>query len=102
MQTKIKVLFFIALILYLVLLFALPYVGVQITYVGLPAIILLGILGFVKFDYPLKNIAASIFLGTLILWIVTISTVSYVGVQLIVIVLPILIISGIVWYFSAL
>ena len=100
MQTKIKMLFFITLILYLVLLFALPYVGVQITYVGLPIIVLFGILGFVKFDYPLKNIAASIFLGTLILWIITISTVSYVGVKLIVIVLPILIISGVVWYFS--
>ena len=100
MQVKIKFLFFIAISLYLVLIFSLPYVSVYITYIGLPIIILLGILGFVKFSYSIKNIALTIFLGTLILWVITLGTITYVGVYLIWGVVPVLIISGLIWYFS--
>jgi len=100
MQEKIKLVFFIEIFIYIALLIGLPYVSVYITYFAIPIIIITGVLGFVNFNSSLNNIAKLIFIGTLILWIITLATVSYVGVYLIWIVAPVLAISGAMWFFT--
>ena len=97
MQDKIKLIFLIELIIFIALLFGLPYVSVYITYVGIPTIVFTGILAFANFKQPIYNIAKFTFLGTLVLWGITIATVTYIGVYLVWIVVPILLVSGIVY-----
>lgn len=96
MQDKIKIIFFIEVVIFMGLLFGLPYVSVYITYT-IPVIVFTGILGFINFNQSLHNIAKYTFLGTLVLWGITVATVTYVGVYLSWIVVPILLISGIIY-----
>lgn len=97
MQEKIKAMFIMLIIVYIGLLFGLPYVSVYITYVAIPMIVFTGILGFINFNMPIHNIAKFTFLGTLVLWGITIATVTYIGVYLSWIVVPILLVSGIMY-----
>lgn len=100
MQNKIKLVFIIEIIIYIGLLFGLPYVSVYITYVSIPIIVFTGILGFINFKQSPHNIAKFTFFGTLVLWSITIATVTYVGVYLSWVVVPILAVSGITYLLS--
>jgi len=89
MRAKFITSFFVILLGYAVVLFALPYVSVYYTYFAIPALAITGLFGFGSLKNP-KLTAAFIFVITLVAWIVTLLTVSYVGVYLTAIALPIL------------
>lgn len=97
MRVKFIGLFFIILLGYAVVLLALPYVSVYYTYFAIPALAITGLFGFGSLKNP-KSTAAFIFIVTLIAWVVTLLTVSYVGVYLSMIVLPILGFSALVMF----
>ena len=99
MKTKFKIAFFLGLGLYLYILTNFSYVSVYYTYVALPTLTMLGLLGFGSFK-SLRSTAQMIFWFTLIIWIVTLFFVSYIGVYLSYISVPILLISGLVFLIS--
>lgn len=94
-KNKIQVAFFIILIAYIVLLTSGGYVSVYITYIFIPTLAILGLLAFGKFNVIHKT-SKYIFIFSLILAIATVTSVQYVGVYLIYIVMPVLLISGII------
>ena len=96
MKTKFKIAFFLGLGLYLYILTNFSYVSVYYTYVALPILAMLGLFGFGSFKSS-KSTAQMIFWFTLIIWIVTLFFVSYTGVYLSYIAVPILLISGLVF-----
>ena len=97
MRLKFIALFFIILLGYAVVLLALPYVSVYYTCFAIPALAVTGLFGFGSLKNP-KLTAAFIFIITLIAWIATLLTVSYVGLYLSMIALPILGLSALVMF----
>lgn len=93
-----QVLFFIVLFSYLGILFSGSYVSVYYTYVAIPLLPILWFLGFGNLNSIGKGTAKTIFLLTLILYLITLITVSYVGVYLSMITIPILIVSGLIGF----
>ena len=96
LKTKFKIAFFLGLVLYLYILTNFSYVSVYYTYVALPTLAMLGLFGFGSFK-SLRSTAQMIFWFTLIIWIITLFFVSYIGVYLSYISVPILLISGLVF-----
>lgn len=95
MKIKLQITFFIVLFLYLAILGSGSYVSVYITYFALPVLALLGFFGFVTIN-SIHQTAKFIFVSSLLLSILTIASVSYVGVYLVPIEATILLVSGIV------
>lgn len=94
MKKASQLLFFIVLFSYIGILFSGSYVSVYYTYVAITLLPALWIFGFVNLNSIGKGTAMVIFFLTLLLYIITLVTVSYVGVYLSVIAIPILLISG--------
>lgn len=97
MREKAKLIFFITIGLYVLVIFSMPYVFVYITYAAFPVIAILGVIGFATYDESIREKMKWLFLIIFGLWVMTIITVTYVGVYLSWIVVPILIILGIMW-----
>ncbi len=94
MKKASQLLFFIVLFSYIGILFSGSYVSVYYTYVAIPLLPTLWVLGFLNLNSIGKGTAMVIFFLTLLLYIITLVTVSYVGVYLSVIAIPILLVSG--------
>jgi len=95
-KNRLKIVFFAVLIGYGIILFTLPYVSVYYTYFAIPTLAITALFGFGR-EKNIKLTAAFVFLITAIAWVVTLLTVSYVGVYLSGIVVPILLLSGVVF-----
>lgn len=100
MKNKYKLLFFITLVGYGLVLAVLPYVSVYYTYFAIPILVIFAILGFGRLNNA-KFIAAMVFVFTLMIWVVTLLSVTYVGVYLIYITIPILLISALIFFAGA-
>ena len=99
MKSKIQIAFFIVLVSYIAILTSGSYVSVYYTYFALPALAILGLLGFGSFR-NIHDTASMTFWMSLVLTFVTVATVSYVGVYLVCIVVPILLISGLIMWLT--
>ncbi len=93
MRKTFKILFVIVLLSYLAALATLSYVSVYYSYFAIPALAILGTFAFGKID-SIHDTSLMIFWGTLILTLITLFTVTYVGVYLAPISITILLISG--------
>ena len=100
MKKKAQFIFIISIALYIIAISTMPYVFVNITYVAFPVITILGFFSFATFDNSLYKKMFWLFWIILSLWIITIVKVTYVGVYLSWIVVPILIVLGVIWYIS--
>lgn len=78
----------------------LPYVSVNYTYFAIPTLVISAILGFGSLNNP-KFTAVMVFIFTLMIWVVTLLSVTYIGVYLSYITVPILLISALVFFAGA-
>lgn len=95
MRSKFKLLFFIILAGYGLVLTTLPYVSVYYTYFAIPTLVISAVFGFGSLNNS-KFTAVMVFIFTLIIWIVTLLSVTYIGVYLSYITVPILLLSALV------
>ena len=93
MKEKFQIAFFIVLLSYIAVLFAGSYVSVYHTYFAIPMLGFLAIIAFGSFS-KIHETAKLVFTVTLVLLILTLATVTYVGVYLPMIVGSIFLLAG--------
>lgn len=93
MRLKFQIAFFLILISYLAVLFSGSYVSVYYTYFALPTLPFLGMLAFGNIR-RIHGTAKMIFYFSIVLTVITVATVSYVGVYVPSIVAVVLVLSG--------
>src|SRR5690554_4105287 len=94
-KLRLRIVFFTVLVVYTIILFGFSYVSVYYTYFAIPTLAISALFGFGSFKSP-RLTAIMVFVITLIAWIVTLLTVTYTGVYLSLIAIPILLISGVI------
>jgi len=99
MKNNLRFAFFTILIVYIIILKSGLYVSVYITYFSIPTLVILGIFAFGNINNIHKTAKYTFFLG-LVLTLITIFSVSYIGVYLVYIVIPILVVSGAIMLFT--